>query len=53
VILTLDNTFFMDQELTPGQQKQEKKAKAILWIGLVVIAAVGLAIVVYFIFSIM
>jgi len=40
----------MDQEFTPDQQKQVKKAKAILWIGLTVIVVVGLAVAVYFIF---
>ena len=32
------------------QQKQVKKAKAILWIGLILIVVVGLAIAVYFVF---
>ncbi len=38
------------QQPTPDQQKQVKKAKRILWFGLISIVVVGLAIAVYFVF---
>lgn len=40
----------MVQQSVPDQQKQVKKAKVILWIGLTLIVVVGVAIAVFFVF---
>ena len=40
----------MNQSLTPEQQKQVKKAKATLWVGIIAIIVIGLLITVYFVF---
>ncbi|MBU0598572.1 hypothetical protein KKF61_06330 [Patescibacteria group bacterium] len=40
----------MPQEFTPEQQQRVKRAKHILWIGIVGIVVIGLAVAVYFMF---
>jgi len=40
----------MNQSLSPEQQKQVKKAKAILWIGIIGIIVIGLLVAIYFVF---